>query len=97
MLVLFGFSGDLKKTAKVFFVDNDGLVRYRYMRPDGTVTLRETGLKTLEDVARDHANRMSPLYPAEVGDVRSAFKYIGKSADLVDLLPEAPFTPSMKE
>lgn len=34
------------------------------------------------------------MYPAVVDDVRTAFKYLGKSSDLVQLLPEADIGPS---
>jgi hypothetical protein len=59
----------------------------RIWRNDGSVTEKALAADTLID-AIDAQGLYSPTYPAEVDDLRSAFKYLGKAADLVETLPE---------
>jgi len=88
MTVMFGYTGDFKKISSVYFLDGDRVSVRRY-RDDGTTVDRLLMYHSIVDAYRDLNSSINPLYPAEVSDVRSAFKYLGKSSELIDLLPEA--------
>jgi hypothetical protein len=89
MVVLFGYSADYSKVTSIFYADEDGVVVQKTLRSDGTVKERRHPHETLAEVMKDLGRSLSPLYAAEVDDLRSAFKYLGKAADLVSLLPGA--------
>ena len=87
MKVLFGFNGD-DKTYKVYWEDDGGCVMCRIRRVDGSSREVKVNCDGLAEVSRHHSGAYSHLYSAEVGDVREAFKYLGKAADLAMTLPE---------
>ncbi len=89
MKVLFTFSGDFKRVTGVIWENDDGDIVERILMPSGTTRDKTLNFDTLLDVRNQLGRSMYPLYPAEVADVRTAFKYMGKAADLVELLPEA--------
>jgi 3-mercaptopyruvate sulfurtransferase SseA len=66
---------------------------------DGTQEKRTTYHATLFDAAGEMGNGYSSSRLVDVADVRSAEKYLGKSSDLVNALPEqdiyAPDEPSI--
>jgi len=88
MLVVFVFDGDRNRVREVMWQEADNLVVSRVWREDGTVTEKALGADNLAG-AIDRQGLYSPTYPTEVDDLRSAFKYLGKAADLVETLPEA--------
>ena len=85
--VLFGYSGDLRTVASVYWQDGD-TDKHRVLKTDGTIVDREFHEPTLAAVKNRYGRSMHPLHAAEVDDLRSAFKYLGKASDLIELLPE---------
>jgi hypothetical protein len=90
MIVIFGYmvGGSIDS---VFWQTPDAdHAMVRTLRSDGVIT----------DKALNHdlswvMNRLSSsqywMYAAQLDDVRTAYKYLGKNPDLVELLPEAEF------
>lgn len=87
MLILFGYSNDLEKTDAVYWVE-DGSVMERILRSDGTSRQKRLEFPMLKDAVRQMSGVGNTMRYAEVKDLRTAFMYLGKSADLTDLLPE---------
>lgn len=89
MHVVFVFDSN-DRTRRVMWVnEGDSCVMARIMKDDGSVADEKVGCSGLHDAMRRYGGAYTPMYPAEVGDLRSAFKYLGKAADLVETLPEA--------
>lgn len=88
MKVLFAYSTDFKKVQGVIWQDESG-IKERTLMSDGTTRDKDLNYESLVDVRQQLGRAMYPLYPAEVDDIRLAFKYLGKASDLVELLPEA--------
>lgn len=95
MKVLFGLTADdPSRVIEVFWEDEAGKILFRYRRSDGTTVDGKGEYRTLSETLRHVVSAYSPVYPAEVDDLRSAFKYLGKAADLVETLPEADLNDS---
>lgn len=88
MKVLFGFDTGHAKVVEVLW-EEDGEVMTRMLRSDGSIKDDSTGIYGLASALVELGGAYSPMYPAEVDDLRSAFQYLGKAADLVETLPEA--------
>lgn len=87
MLVVFVFDNDHDRVREVMWQKADNLVVSRIWRDDGSTFEKAQAADDLVG-AVDAQGLYSPTYPAEVDDLRSAFKYLGKAADLVETLPE---------
>jgi hypothetical protein len=89
MTVMFGYSGDFSKVSAVYYIDDEGMVAVRRLMSDGKIAQEELPYDSLQAAHDDLRSSMNPLYVAQVNDVRTAFKYLGKSSELIELLPEA--------
>lgn len=89
MKVLFAYTPDFKRIEGVIWAEETGEVVERILMPNGSTKQRTLNFASLLDARNQLGRSMYPLYPAEIGDLRSAFKYLGKASDLVELLPEA--------
>ena len=90
MQVIFGYIVPSGKVVAVYWEDNGRIVE-RSMKSDGTVTDKHPNFPDMATLHRRLSTSHYPMYAAEVGDIRSALKYLGKSRDLVELLPEIHF------
>ena len=88
MVVIFLFKPDYSRVVEVFWEEGGG-VKSKILREDGVVETRDDDTKDLHDTMMRVGGPYTPMYPAEVDDLRLAFKYLGKAADLVETLPEA--------
>jgi hypothetical protein len=89
MNVLFRYSPDFTKVNAVYWETEEGVVRRKFLRSDGTVLQADVEEGTLASICSRVGGSHIALYPAVVDDLRSAFQYLGKASDLVELLPEA--------
>lgn len=87
MTVLFGYSLDFEHVTTVYW-EQDGIVKMRVLRGSGMAEEDMPEYQTLAQLKADLGRGVYVMYPAVVGDLRSAFKYLGKSTDLVETLPE---------
>lgn len=88
MLVIFVFDGDRDRVREVIWQKAETLVVSRQWFPDNTFKEEVLAADDLQQALDERVGIYSPCHPAEVGDLRSAFKYLGKSADLVETLPD---------
>ena len=89
MKVLLGYSPSDAKIFSVHWKDDNGELHERMVKSDGS-SKEEIMTRSSLKWALDHLSSSHYcMYPAIVGDIRTAFKYLGKSADLAFLLPEA--------
>lgn len=89
MDVLFVFDSGQGRIIAVIWED-DGKCRMRKL--DSRTSFKDEDLDdvdSLRNAVLIYGGPYSPMYPARVNDLRSAFQYIGKSSDLVKLLPTA--------
>jgi hypothetical protein len=89
MRVVFGFDSSHDRVVKVLWEDDRGQVKVRIRKPDGSTKYRDMGHAGLAEVVLSVGGAYSPMYPTDVDDLRSAFQYLGKAADLVETLPKA--------
>ena len=89
MDVLFRYSPDFTKVQSVYWQGEDGKVMRKVLRADGSVAEEPIDWPDLATVCNRIAGAHTPMYPAVVDDLRSAFQYLGKASDLVETLPEA--------
>lgn len=85
MKVIFG--ADHEHVFEVYW-DEGGEIKNRVLMTDGSTEDHEVQCDFLSDVLRTHGSSYIHYYAVEVDDVRVAFKYLGKAADLVATLPE---------
>ena len=87
MQVIFIMSMDGSRVDSVSWQDG-GSFTGRTMMDDGSIKTNDydENYVHLADVAQD-AGSHTQVYGAEVDDIRSALKYLGKSPDLVKMLP----------
>jgi len=88
MHVVFVFSDDHRVERVMWTDETSGCTMVRALMSDGSTSEKKVNCKGLHDAMRRYGGAYSPMYPAEVGDLRSAFQYLGKAADLVETLPE---------
>ena len=93
MKVLFGYAANFETITAVCWQADDGSVMERVLRRDGVTVNYKHPHEDLPEMWRELGGSMNPMYPAEVEDLRTAFKYLGKSSDLVELLPRADLGP----
>ena len=93
MKVIFSVAVSRFVVIAVTWKDDDGDIVERTLLSDGSVKDRVLNDPTLYSAMGSRHGSSSYAVPVEVADVRSAFKYLGKSSDLVELLPEATITP----
>jgi len=87
MVVVFEFTMDGSRVEAVHW-EEKGCMVGKVLAPDGTLKdERREGCPHLSELAREVAGGQGMAYSAEVDDVRSALKYLGKSSDLVRMLP----------
>ncbi len=87
MVVIFEFTMDRGRVEAVHWEENGSMVG-KVLAPDGSLNdERREHITHLSELAREVAGGQGQVYSAEVDDVRSALKYLGKSADLVQMLP----------
>ena len=100
MKVIFKYDMDAGIVKGVMYENEDGQAAGKVMRNDGSIHDMSTlgrSVKgkpasfSLYDAFIERGGAYNPLYPAEVDDLRTAFKYLGKSVDLVKTLPEVFF------
>jgi hypothetical protein len=92
MDVIFGYIPGGKISSVYWKDSNTGEVTQRTLRTDGTVT-DKVMTQNLYFVLTRISSSHYWTYPAVVNDIRTAFKYLGKNPDLVELLPEAEIGP----
>lgn len=96
MLVIFVFDGDHDRVREVIWQKAENLVVSKRWFSDGSfdddVLVSDNLLQALDE----RGGLYSVCYPAEVGDLRSAFKYLGKSADLVETLPDVDLATAIQ-
>ena len=88
MRVVFIFDAQRDRVREVIWED-DGIVMAKIMKSDGSIEDEHLDAEDLYMAAHSEGGPYSPAYPAEVDDLRSAFKYLGKAADLAETLPGA--------
>ena len=87
MVVIFEFTMGGERVEAVHW-EEKGCMVGKVLAPDGTIKdERREHCPHLSDLAREVAGGQGQVYAAEVDDVRSALKYLGKSADLAQMLP----------
>jgi hypothetical protein len=87
MVVIFEFTMDGKRVEAAHWEEGDCMVG-KVLAADGSIKdERRPDCPHLSELAREVAGGQGQAYAAEVDDVRSALKYLGKSTDLVRLLP----------
>jgi hypothetical protein len=96
MLVIFVFDGDRDRTREVIWQKAEGLVVSKQWFPDGVVRDTVLAADDLVQALEERGGIYSPCHPAEVGDLRSAFKYLGKSADLAETLPDVDIATAVQ-
>lgn len=94
MLVIFVFDGDHDRVREVIWQKAETLVVSQQWFPDGTTKETVLAADDLFQALKERGGLYSSCHPAEVGDLRSAFKYLGKSADLVETLPDVDIVPT---
>jgi hypothetical protein len=87
MKVLIVSSVDTGKVTQILWHDVD-CVSSKTLYRDGTQEEKATYYATLLDAANEMGNGYSVSRLVDVADIRSAEKYLGKSSDLVNTLPE---------
>ena len=87
-MVMFGYSGDFQKIWSVYYMKDDQ-VSVRRLMDNGSIQEQPLGYSDIPSAYYGMNSTMNPLYVADIDDERSAFKYLGKSSDLIHLLPEA--------
>lgn len=93
MKVIFGYSPADDIVSSVYWKDS-GLIQDKTLRTDGVTVDHVLNATSLWWVLQHRSSSHWWVYAAEVEDVRSAFKYLGKSIDLVFLLPDAKLNES---
>jgi hypothetical protein len=88
MVVIFVFDGDRDRVREVIYQKADNLVASRQWLSDGSLKDTVLAADDLIQAMEERGGLYSPCHPAEVEDLRSAFKYLGKSADLAETLPD---------
>jgi hypothetical protein len=88
MLVIFVFDGDRDRVREVIYQKAENLVASRQWFPNGTTKDTVLAADDLVQALEERGGMYSPCHPTEVDDLRSAFKYLGKSADLAETLPD---------
>lgn len=96
MLVIFVFDGDHDRVREVVYQKAPNLVVSQQWFPDGATRESVLAADDLLQALEERGGLYSPCYPAEVGDLRSAFKYLGKSADLVETLPDVDLATALQ-
>lgn len=96
MLVIFVFDGDRDRVRGVIWQKAENLVVSRQWFPDGTTKDNVLVADNLLQALDERQGIYSPCHPAEVGDLRSAFKYLGKSADLAETLPNVDLATAIQ-
>lgn len=86
--VVFGYGPDFSRVVSVYWQDDEG-VKGKHIRNNGEVFEKSYRYSSLRQCIDDVSGTYSPVRPAQVEDLRSAFKYLGKSSELADMLPEA--------
>jgi hypothetical protein len=88
MKVLIVSSIDTGRVEQIIWQEGVKLVAEKTMYKDGTVEEDATYHDTLLDAANEINGSYSIWRLVDVADLRSAEKYLGKSSDLVNTLPE---------
>jgi len=87
MVVVFEFTMDGGRVSSVHWEESGCMVGKR-LAADGSISdERRPECPHLSELSRELAGGHGSAYAAEVDDVRSALKYLGKSSELVALLP----------
>jgi hypothetical protein len=90
MIVIFGYMADGNVDSVYWQQPEDDHAKVRTLRSDGVIVDKDMN-HDLEWVMNRLSSSQYWMYAAQVDDVRTAFKYLGKRPDLVQLLPEANF------
>jgi hypothetical protein len=96
VLVIFVFDGDRDRVREVIWQKAEALVVSRQWYPDNTFKEDVLVADDLLQALDERGGLYSVCHPAEVGDLRSAFKYLGKSADLVETLPDVDLATAIQ-
>lgn len=96
MLVIFVFDGDRDRTREVIWQKAESLIVSKQWFPDGSFKDTVLAADDLVQALEERGGIYSPCHPAEVGDLRSAFKYLGKSADLAETLPDVDLATAVQ-
>lgn len=92
MNVVFVFDGNDRTRQVMWHDEKSGCVKVRMMKDDDSISEDVVSCNGLYDAMRRYGGAYMPMYPAEVDDLRSAFKYLGKASDLAEMLPQANVT-----
>ncbi len=87
MVVIFEFTMDGERVEGVHWEENGCMVGKNLMQDGSLRDSRREHCPHMSELAREVAGGWGHIYSAEVDDIRSALKYLGKSTDLVKLLP----------
>jgi len=87
--VLFVINSAYDQVVAVAWEQKGGVMVRKSHPSKAFVDVEMDGVASLREAMITYGGAYSPMYPAVVSDVRSFFKYIGKSPDLVELLPKA--------
>ena len=90
MKVMFSYNSGFDRISSVYW-EESGAVKSRTLLSNGSFRDKDHRFKTLREAFRELYGSYNPFYVAEVDDIRSAFKYLGKASDLVETLPKASF------
>lgn len=84
------FASENGRTNAVIWQKDVDVVMARVIFNNGTTEDRICDADTLYDAVKEWSGSYSTVHIAEVDDLRSAFKYLGKASDLAETLPEVP-------
>lgn len=88
MKILVVSSAGDNRIRRVIWQADTNLVACRRMYDDGVTSDEAMPQDTLYEAMEDISNEYTDVRLVEIADLRSAFKYLGKSADLINTLPE---------
>ena len=87
MIVVFEFTMDRGRVQAVHWEEGGCMVGKTLMQDGSIRDERREHCTDLSELTREVAGGQGQAYTAEVDDVRSAMKYLGKAADLAMMLP----------
>jgi len=88
------FASQNGRTNAVIWQKDLGLIMARVMFNNGTVEDQVCDSGDMRSAANEWSGSYSAVHVAELDDLQSAFKYLGKASELSETLPEVNFYDS---
>lgn len=88
MVIVFDISTQTHKVRGVYWEEGESFAG-KHLVSDGSLEdISMPGPMHISELVRELAGGQGHAYPAEVDDIRSGLKYLGKSSDLAEMLPQ---------